>query len=247
MGRKKIFASEEILALIDEYFYEVSAGDPSMLKFSLLEKYASEKGIYVKACNMRRDPILRNRLEELKKQLFEDSEYFPVPAYKTLDTDGLLSHCRNVSELKNILSESDRYWKGVYDAAEAVKRKNTELLREKDELAASQRETEAEVDRLIDELRAVKKKVSYLVKENRELRRYMKRYLYPALANELLKEAHLPSEENTSVLPEAFTDLIEPVVPLPFDGVQKQKGKVQTRQEKLLAEMMNQVQGDDDV
>ena len=67
MARPKTYDSNRIIGLVEDYFVNVANGDPCMLKFSQLEKYLRDNGLEIKAYNLRRDPELLKKLEELKK------------------------------------------------------------------------------------------------------------------------------------------------------------------------------------
>lgn len=246
MGRPKKTSTDELLCLVEKYFEEEVSGNPEMLKCSLLESYAVKKGICAKAYDFRRNKAVRKKLEELQEAARQEVDRQSAIAYKNLDVDGLLRTCSDLQELKSSLMEADRYWKTVYDTAAELKVQNRKLFSEKIKMESEIRAHRTENDGLDEKLDESTKTINRQQRENRCLKRMLSDYLYPALANELLRQALLPSKGNESVKPEAFEALIDGKIPSPFHGVQGNKPKSMTRQEKLMEQLKNQVCGNEE-
>ena len=80
-----------------------------------------------------------------------------------------------------------------------------------------------------------------LSSENAFLRKQIRYCIYPALANELLAQANLPSTKSRDIKPEAVSTMIEGPVPHPFDGFRGSFHHKLTRAEELEAQMKAQV------
>ncbi len=240
MARPKKTDQATMVKIVEMYFEEVAGGDPAKMKFSRIEAYAAEKGYTVKAYDLRRDDAVRKRVDELT-QMAEMKQESVAIAYKNLDVDQLIRRCASLEDLKRELYELDQSWKELYHFACDVNEKNQKFLAEKGSMEERIKELETECEELTMQRDSTKREVHSLQRENTYLKKMLKTYLYPNLADEILREAHLPVPDNKDVRPEAFNELIEGNTPLPFDGIQNEKEKPATRQDELLEEMRRQV------
>lgn len=233
MGRPKKIDSAVLVSLVDSFYETEANGDASRLKYSRLARFAETQGIHAAWYDFQRDTAVGRRIAELhEKQSYAGNAI--VAAYKTLDIEALLHSCRTLEELKRTLYELDRYWKRVYDASVQMSGQNRELT-------AKTQDLEHQAEALSEKCDEAEQQIHALRRENAYLRRVIRDNLYPSLANELLRMAHLPAEENTTVRPDALPRLIEGDTPLPLGGVQATPQKKLSHQEQLLADMQAQV------
>ena len=178
----------------------------------------------------------------------EDADEYPLQAvYRNLDIDALLLTSRSMEDFQRTLREMDAYWHRVYDAAVKAETESrtgisgeAEALHESMRRKVSSLETElAETDSDQLVLQALYR--TKLEEECRYLRHVLKKYLYPAVAEELLHRENLPVPENTAVRPESFGDLIEGSIPMGYEGKQGRQPGKESRQERLLSLMKAQV------
>ncbi|MBQ1491189.1 MAG: hypothetical protein IIZ39_04460, partial [Blautia sp.] len=105
MARPRKTDSKELVRLVEAYFSTEAAGDPTMLKCSLLEEYAGKVGCAAKAYDFRRDKQVRERMDELREMAGKEGA--PAAgkgyAYKNLDINRILGIRRNPDELAKIL------------------------------------------------------------------------------------------------------------------------------------------------
>lgn len=243
MARPKKTDSVTLVKIVDEFYEKEANGDPTRLKFSLICAYAEKIGYEVKAYDFRRDEAVRKRVDELT-QMVEIKLEEPAMAYKSLDIDQLIRGCATLDDLKKNLYELDQYWKKVYVSACESDQKSRRFLAEKSRYEREIAELKKENSRLSEQADIAGKESRSFQRENVYLRRMLKTHLYPNLANEILRESHLPVPENTAVRPESFPVMIEGSRPLPFDGAQLGRPKPVMRQEQLMEEMRRQVQDD---
>lgn len=124
MARPKKTSSEELVRLVDSYFTTEAAGNPAKLKCSLLESYARRNGVDAKAYDFRRDPKVRERIEQLKMIVLNENGMglqFGSP-YKNLDVDRIMKARRDPDELRTVLGELDAYWKQIYESTLQMKK-----------------------------------------------------------------------------------------------------------------------------
>ncbi len=234
MGRPKKNESSALVEIVNDYYETEARGNIRKLKYSNLAKHAEKKGIRAAWYDFQRDPAVLQKIADLKALEQPALEISIVPAYKNLDIEALLNQCGTLEELKRKLFELDQYWKKTYD--EAVK-----TAEEDRSLAGKQQELEQDMRNLSQKLEEAETKAKRLEQENAYLRRMIRDNLYPAIANELLRQTNLPVPENDTVCPDALSHLVEGNAPQPIGGSQEPQKRALTKQEQLLADMQIQV------
>lgn len=220
MGRPKKTSSEVMVAVLDAYYESDGCGDPSRLKFSRLEAFAAGKGLEIKAYDFKRDEKVRQRIQELEQAHELALEQQASTAYKTLDIEGFLKRCKTVEDIVAALQEMDAYWKKTCDHASFLLDRDKQFMTEKSAYKKRIRELEQALSQEREVSSETAEKSRKLEKENSYLKKMLRTYLYPNLANELLREKHMPVPENTSVRPEAIGELIDGRFPSAFEGMQ---------------------------
>ena len=240
MGRPKKLGKDAMLKIVDGY-YE-SCGDADKLKYSLLEEYAASLGFDVKAYDFRRDAAVRDRMDELRGLSMLVTGDGAI-AYKNLDVDGIISRSRNLKALRGELLELDGTWRKIYDQALASSQKNKALVEENrqqalrcEELAHERGEQALRISRLSSDNKALSKTNAYLKKT-------IKAYLYPAIANEILKSENVLEQADTEAMPETMAALVDAEVPSPFSKAAANESALLSREESLLLRMKKQASG----
>lgn len=240
MGRPKKNDPKLLVQMVVEYFENEANGDASQLRLTNIAAYARSKGYTAQAYDFRRDTQVQKKLEELRKDNENAQADKVIAAYKSLDIEEMIRHCRNLEELKKCIRELDGYWKSLYNTVTSLEKENDQLkkLPKTDSKIAKM---EAEQSRLAEENHELSALKRCMEDENAYLKRILKKYLYPTVAEELLRQENLPVPENKILKPEAFYELIEGKQPCPFAGRQVDERKKLTKQEQLLAQMEAQV------
>lgn len=242
MARPKMYNSSQLVELTENYFVNVACGDPDKLKFSLLAEYFVSCGIEVKAYNLRRDGELLKCMEALRQGAGSFIKESWDIGYKNLEIDELIRNCHDLNGLRKSLEEMDAYWKSIYEKAHRTFEKNKQLHGKTGEAVSERKRLEDSIATLTDENKTLQTDHDRLKKENIYLRGQLKKYLYPAIANELLQRMRLPAAPNESVNPIAFTDFIEGNRPQSFEGEQRKAARKISREEALLDEMKKQME-----
>ena len=243
MARPKKVSSEELVALVDEYFTGEAGGNPSKLKCSLLEAYAQKKGVAAKAYDFRRDKSVRKRLDELKLIVKNENGLgLQIGApYKSLDIDRLLKARRDPDELRKIIGELDAYWKQIYEGTLSERKDAGKRQEELMELERARDSLSEELSRTKTGLAERKTEINKLVVENRYLRKMLKTYLYPALANEILVKEQQLKNPDTQVTQKAAAKLIDGKFPSALSEATDSDRKDITEEERILQQMMDAV------
>ena len=233
MARPKKTTSSDMLRIVNAYWE--THGDPKKLKCSHFEEYAATIGFNIKAYDFRRDEAVRVRIEELRAGGGEGSLAL---AYKNLDADALIADKPTKVELKAALTDLDSYWRGVYDSAVDTAEYNLRLLSE----IAALRKTVVDIKTERDELGKVRSENNALTLENRYLRSTLSRYLYPAIANEILYRSGVLKQIDTEATEFAIVEMTEPSEPMPLSVAIEADTRVLSREEALLGRMKQQIE-----
>jgi hypothetical protein len=228
-----------MLQIVDSYFE--SNGDPSRLKCSFLEVYAASLGIDAKAYDFRRNAAVRQRMEKLRGSA--ETNAIGAVAYKNLDVDAMLNRNHTREMMRNSLLELDETWRRIYEKAADLSRKNAALLSETlarkqiIEMLTAERET-AE-----SRVKSLESQSNALVLENRYLKKALREYLYPAIANEILRDENVLEQVDTDVSATAMAALADPGLPSPFSNAVASDMRMISREEALLKRIKEQIHG----
>ena len=233
-------SADEMVRIVDDY-YE-SCGDSSRLKCSFLEEYAVTNGFDVKAYDFRRCPEVRARIEELRTlSLFGAAD--GASAYKNLDVDSLLQKCHTRDALRNALLDLDSTWHRIYDQMLTLSKAKDALASNIQAITAECEKYAAESARLSELLAEAKKNHKTALLENRYLKKILRQYLYPAIANEILLGDNVLKQSDTEVTPAAMADMADKSVPAPFSQSVSADVALLSRETSLLKRMKEQIQG----
>lgn len=206
MARPNSFKEDELIALINEYYLKY----PNMtIKVSDLERYArTHRHPNFKAYSIRRCAKAKQYIDQINASNQVTLET-TIVTWRQLDVDAFLNLNRSRSDLKNALIQRDNYYGEVCRSA-------GEFLREKEHL-------EAKITRMNSEINDLKNQVAELEQMNtNKINRYsqemlskMKKvldtYVYPDIANEILKKEGLDSLFGLYVNPESVeSEMITP-------------------------------------
>lgn len=206
MARPRSFTEDELIALINEYYLEYPN---RMIKTSDLERYARTHGHpNFKAYSIRRCAKAKQYIDQINANNQVTLET-TIVTWRQLDVDAFLNLNRSRSDLKNALIQRDNYYGEVCRSA-------GEFLRDKERL-------EAKIARMNSEINDLKNQIAELEQMNtNKINRYsqemlskMKKvldtYVYPDIANEILKKEGLDSLFGLYVNPESVeSELITP-------------------------------------
>ena len=242
MARPRKTDTETMLRIVDAYFE--STGNPDKLKCSHLEEYAFSQGFDIKAYDFRRNTSVRQRMEELRDLSPLHSESVAI-AYKSLDVDAFLSRCRTKTMLRNSLIELDETWRRIYERAIDMSKTNTTLKAAAARAAEEKEQFLSVIDGLTGQIRALKREKKDLTLQTRYLKKMLRTYLYPAIANEILMRENVLDQADTDVTALAMIRMADTALPSPFSGAISADRAMLSREENLLNHMQNQIFGGD--
>ena len=237
MGRPRKVNSEELVKIVDSYFE--SNGNPAEVRYSLIAKYAIRLGVNVKEYDFRRDENVKKRIEELKKKVYVKD--VGIVVYKSMDIEAMICKNNTREKLVNSLIAINDSWKRIYDKIAEVTRSNSLLLT--DVLSEKEKVKKLNDDKVLleKEVGEAKTSINKLLDENRYLKRMIKKYLYPSLANELLKEDKVIDFYHTEINAEAIENMVDSNIPKNFSNLVSSDVEEMSRKESLLSVMKKNV------
>jgi len=241
MARPRKLTTEQMIEIVDSYYLTRSDGNEKLLKCSLIAAYAAELGYCADGYDFRRNMEVREHIERLKtcaetcKEVY--GEKYQPSAYKSLDVEGFIRNNNGNARLAGALREMDAYWRRVYEYSEQTAKQNRILMQEKAAHEITLREIGGEIDRLNEGYSDLSGKNGKLLIENRYLRKMLRTYLYPAVADEILRNENEPPQTDTEVTETAVCDFIENGQPKSFEASVSTDNKIQSDAERIMTRL----------
>ena len=161
-----------------------------------------------------------------------------VTAFKSLDVAGLIRNNPSMAQLAKALTELNDYWKRIYDHAEQISKENSVLKKGKTEYQEEQKKSVLSQEKLTAENMELSQRNNRLIVENRYLRKMLRTYLYPDVANEILvQEKSLKGSGETKVTDAALRDMTELGAPQSLHEAVSKDISMQSEEERLLSKM----------
>jgi len=187
MGRRKLVSDEELIVFINKYYMDQCDGNASLLKIPAISQYIRSNGVKeFKDYLLRRNELVIKYLRSLKGAQ-NDEEIRIVATYKTIDVEEFIEHNHSTSALKRTLTNLSMYYKSVCDAAVKINQRYREL---EQRTLCIEKESKARIDKLeksSEEISELKATIMELNATNKVLKTIVDNYVYPEIANELLK------------------------------------------------------------
>ena len=216
MVRPRSFTEDELIALINEYYLEYPN---KMIKTSDLERYAKTHGRpNFRAYSIRRCPKAKQYIDQINASNQVTLET-TIVTWRQLDVDAFLNLNRSRSDLKNALIQRDNYYGEVCRSA-------GEFLRDKEHLEDKIRRMKSEINDLKSQIAELEQmNTNKINRYSQEMLSKMKKilntYVYPDIANEILKKEGLDSLFGLYVNPESVeSEMITPESVLEIDNNQ---------------------------
>ena len=208
MGRKKIITDEALIALIDDYFYRVIDGNVNQLKLPAVGAYVRHNGYpELKDYIIRRSEAALAHIQELKAEP-EDEALLSLVSFKTIDVDEFIEKNHGEAAMKRALSELSLYYKHIAESAVKINEKYKAAVNTSNENEKTYKEALKTSEAICENEKRLKEENKSLKHENKRLRDIVDTYVYPEIANELLKQSGLIKETQGIVDEIALSDNI---------------------------------------
>lgn len=238
MARPRKMTTEQMLSVVDLYYATQVAVNARLMKCSLIAAYAVSLGHAADGYDFRRNPEVREYIERLKIAAEVYAEEAAVTAFKSLDVTGLIRSNPSKAQLTQALTELNDYWKRIYDHAEQISKENSALRKGKTEYQEEQKKAALSQEKLVNENAELSQRSNNLIVENRYLRKMLRTYLYPDIANEILvQEKTLKGSEKKKVTDAALRDMTELGAPQSMPEAVSKDISMQSEEERLISKM----------
>lgn len=199
MARPKSVPTEELLKYLDEYILENGGAVPSIPQFG---DFLRNKEIHINDFTLRRDKRFRNYYSEVSQKSVQTNEHDLV-TYKSLDVSNFLCKNNTTEKLKQSLTTREQYYA-------SIARKAVESINEKKKLEDKNKQLHKQISSLEMELEEAKKNSNRIELREKEkallyIKNILNSYIYPDMANAILKKAGM-SEVLSSVVPDELAE-----------------------------------------
>lgn len=198
MARPRKISEHDLLEGTQKYFEEECKGNIKLLKLSKISTYLSKLyGMEIGSHIVKNSKVVREYIEQ--KRIDNKCSYIQQDLiYKPLDVQSLLSKNKTQPSLNAALTALDARYEQLYLGAVAIqqefqklKDKNVALKIENAKLKEEYRNIQATNMELKEEIKANRAEQRKQSKRISELKKVVSTYVYPDLANELLKESKM--------------------------------------------------------
>lgn len=207
MGRKAKIDSDTLIRLIDQFYAEKCDGDAGQIKITEIGKYVRSKGYDVDDYLIRRNKDTRVYIEKIQKST-EEFHISTVAVYRDIDMDVFLMKNNTKEKLKKALKERENYYRKITYSASYSFKENKRLEQQVKELRKRILELEEELKNSVSKGADIDDENRNYKSENQKLREIINMYVYPEIANELLKQQGLVKNTAKIVNPEVIENEI---------------------------------------
>lgn len=188
MARNKLITDKELLKLIQKFLEEKCGGNASKLKLPAIAEYVSQTGYPgYRVETLRRNKAARDYIDTLMDTA-EGKALVTVVTYKSLDIEAFLTANTTHQSMTRALTQLDTYYKTIADSAVLLNGKYKELEKQVEIIANERDNALKQLNELTISHQATTNLNKILKKENEIYKKVLSDYVYPDIANELLKK-----------------------------------------------------------
>lgn len=202
MGRKRAITDDDIKSIINEWCTLNPNKKPT---YSCIGEFAREKGYTVEDYIFRRNELAREMIDSISKMVDEET-FCTVSVYHALDLDDFLTKNNTIDKLKAALTQRDQYYAKVARSAAKAFEENSKTMAENKRLLEKNAKLEKELQKKQEAADSAQLREKN--KEIASLRRIIKNYVYPEIANALLASEGLLEIDNEVIDDEALSECI---------------------------------------
>ena len=242
MGRPRKMTTDQMIDVVDSYYSTRVEGNGNLLSCSLIAAYATELGYTANGYDFRRNTMVRDYIDRLKNGGNVPAENTPM-VYKSLDVTGFINCNGGDAQLAKALMDLDAYWKRIALHAAQNAKENKTLAKSNTDYQAALSETAKAREKLEADNASLSRENNKLTSENRYLRKMLRTYLYPAVAEEILVRENALQETSEQATDAAINDMTELGTPKSFQESVANDVAIQSEEEQLLAKMWGMIDG----
>lgn len=207
MSRNPKIETKLLIDLIYKFYIEKCDKDASKLKIPQIGEFVRAQGYDVEDYLIRRNEEARNYIQSLHNNSVEEHIY-TVVAYRDLDINAFLTKNNTPDKLRKAIKEREDYYRELSASAsyfikenQSIATKISQYNDERVQLKKALNEVTAQKECLTQELKK-------LQSDYQKLLHIVEDYVYPEVANELLKKDGLIKQTAEVVVPEKIEESI---------------------------------------
>lgn len=203
MPRKVKIESKTLISLIDQFYAEKCEGHPDRLKIPQIGAYIRSKGYDVADYLIRRNEDAKAYIEKLQKTT-EEIHVHTVAVYRDLDIENFLMKNSTKEKLRIAIRERENYYREITHSASYSFKENKRLERQISDLKSQITELEEQLEKATAQNECLESQNRNYKIANQKLHEIIDTYVYPEIANELLKRDGLLKNTAEVVAPESL-------------------------------------------
>ena len=190
MARKTKIDTDTLLSLVGQFYAEKCDNDASKLKIPAIGEYIRSLGYDVADYLIRRNQSVKDYISNLQSN--SESFYISsVSVYRDIDIRAFLEKNNTPDKLMKAIKERENYYREVTNSASYSFQENKKMKLKISELEKRIGELESAYKDYQGKSKEISLKYKELKEENKSLRDIVDTYVYPEIANELLKKQGL--------------------------------------------------------
>lgn len=190
MARKTKIDTDTLISLVGQFYAEKCDNNPAALKIPAIGDYIRSQGYDVADYLIRRNQEVRDYITKLQDNT-EETYINSVSVYRDLDIVAFVEKNNTPSKLIKAIKERENYYREVTTSAAYCFQENKKLQRKIQDMEKRIRELESSMTKDEDSCSETSRLCNELKAENVQLRNVVDTYVYPEIANELLKKQGL--------------------------------------------------------
>lgn len=203
MARNVKINSDTLISFIDQFYAEKCDDNAEQLKIPLIGEYVRSKGYDVADYLIRRNDEAKAYIKKLQDNT-EETHIHTVTVYRDLDMDAFLMKNNTKEKLKKALKERENYYREVTNSASYIFKENKRLGQKVMEYKKRIKGLESELESAESKSADIGYDNKNYKAEKRKLLQIIDTYVYPEIANELLKQQGLLKDTAGIVNPDVI-------------------------------------------
>lgn len=205
MSRKKTVPDNDLIALIDNFYYHVCDGDGTKLKLPAIAQFIAKSGYPdYQVTTLRRNTIARDHIKTLKKNSSGEKISFLI-VYNALNPNEFLKAHPSRASLVAALSERDAYYRKVAENAIEFHEQFKDVYDQCEDLKSKLFQATENEKQLRSENDLLKQKL----KDSNQMCKYYKdtiaQYVLPEVAKVILQEERIIGATDTDISEKAVS------------------------------------------
>lgn len=190
MARKAKIDTETLISLIGQFYAEKCDKNPTALKIPAIGEYIRTQGYDVADYLIRRNQDVRDYITKLQENT-EETYINSVSVYRDIDVKAFVEKHNTPPKLMKAIKERENYYREITTAAAFFFQENKKLQKKSQDMEKRIKELETIISSSESDFSELSGTCKALKMENKQLREVIDTYVYPEIANELLKKQGL--------------------------------------------------------